>query len=68
MILWQCEPHHEGVMAEWSKALVLGTSLRAWVQIPLMSTKLFLICHFLFRSGIVSLETSTYCPIFHTES
>ena len=24
-------------MAEWSKALVLGTSLRAWVQIPLVS-------------------------------
>ena len=25
------------MMAEWSKALVSGTSLRAWVQIPLMS-------------------------------
>ena len=24
-------------MAEWSKALVLGTSLRAWVRIPLVS-------------------------------
>jgi hypothetical protein len=24
-------------MAEWSKALVLGTSLRAWVRIPLQS-------------------------------
>ena len=26
-----------GWMAEWSKALVLGTSLRAWVRIPLQS-------------------------------
>jgi hypothetical protein len=27
----------QDVMAEWSKALVLGTSLRAWVRIPLTS-------------------------------
>ena len=33
----QCELPNEGVMAEWSKALVLGTSLRAWVRIPLTS-------------------------------
>jgi hypothetical protein len=25
------------IMAEWSKALDLGSSLRAWVRIPLMS-------------------------------
>ncbi len=29
-------------MAEWSKALVLGTSLRAWVRIPLVSQIYFL--------------------------
>ena len=29
-------------MAEWSKALVLGTSLRAWVRIPLQSRQLFI--------------------------
>ena len=28
-------------MAEWSKALVLGTSLRAWVRIPLQSRQVF---------------------------
>jgi hypothetical protein len=28
-------------MAEWSKALVLGTSLRAWVRIPLQSRFIF---------------------------
>ena len=28
-------------MAEWSKALVLGTSLRAWVRIPLQSDQFF---------------------------
>ena len=34
-------PCAEGVMAEWSKAAVLGTVLRAWVQIPLTSKFLF---------------------------
>ena len=29
--------HEMGWMAEWSKALVLGTSLWAWVRIPLQS-------------------------------
>jgi hypothetical protein len=29
---------YTGRMAEWSKALVLGTSLRAWVRIPLLSS------------------------------
>ena len=35
--------HHHllGWMAEWSKALVLGTSLRAWVRIPLQSENIF---------------------------
>jgi hypothetical protein len=37
--------HDHGWMAEWSKALVLGTSLRAWVRIPLQSVV------FVFRSG-----------------
>ena len=32
----------KGWMAEWSKALVLGTSLRAWVRIPLQSENFFL--------------------------
>ena len=33
----QCWLAASDTMAEWSKALVLGTSLRAWVQIPLVS-------------------------------
>ena len=33
--------HLLGWMAEWSKALVLGTSLRAWVRIPLQSESIF---------------------------
>lgn len=32
-----CEVCLFDTMAEWSKALVLGTSLRAWVRIPLVS-------------------------------
>ena len=27
----------KGSLAEWSKALVLGTNLRAWVRIPQLS-------------------------------
>lgn len=34
--------YENGILAEWSKALVSGTSLRAWVRIPRMSVLSFL--------------------------
>ena len=37
-----------GRVAEWSKALVSGTSLRAWVRIPSLSTLFFPFFFFLF--------------------
>ena len=40
MFFWY-RHHLLGWMAEWSKALVLGTSLRAWVRIPLQSENIF---------------------------
>ena len=33
--------HIQGEMAEWSKATVLGTVLRAWVRTPLSSQSFY---------------------------
>ena len=38
MILVQVSGDQQGNLAEWSKALVSGTSLRAWVRIPQLSS------------------------------
>ena len=38
LIIWITLGGHQGSVAEWSKALVLGTSLNeAWVRIPPLS-------------------------------
>jgi hypothetical protein len=41
------------MMAERSKALDLGSSLRAWVQTPLMSNSLFAFLAFIFIQDLI---------------
>ena len=37
LIVVKVSGYQQGNLAEWSKALVSGTSLRAWVRIPQLS-------------------------------
>lgn len=52
-----------GMMAEWSKALVLGTNLRAWVRTPLMSLFLLKLWTF-FMSKYTRIQNATRTVLY----